>query len=200
MRRARGGRLAPARYPLVLAGVTAAALFLAACSSGSSTSCGHASINRRLSLAHRTRRPARPVSVGIIVDGGSGAIGTAPLVEQGAKMAVAYANAYRDGIRPPCKIKLVTCQNQSTPAGGQDCANQMVQDKVVAVTVPFTGQGPTEVPTIIKAGIPTSPCPAHPTGATTPGAYALTGEIPGRPWPPTRRAQGARHSKSSPCW
>ena len=180
MRRPRGGRLAPARYPLVLAGVTAAALFLAACSSGSSTSSSPTTSASTAASALGAPHPATgpAVSVGIIVDGGSGTIGTAPLVQQGAQMAVAYANAYKDGLDGH-KITLVVCQNQATPAGGQACANQMVQDKVIAVAVPFTGQGATEVPTITKAGIPYITLSGASTQElTTPGAYDLTGGYP----------------------
>jgi branched-chain amino acid transport system substrate-binding protein len=119
-----------------------------------------------------------PVSVGIITDGGSGAIGTATLTEQGAKMAVAYANAYKGGLAGHT-INLVICENQSTPAGGQACANQLVQDKVVAVVLPFTGQGAAEVPTITKAGIPyITLSGASNQELSTPGAYALTGGYP----------------------
>ena len=40
-----------------------------------------------------------PVTVGLITDeGGSGGVGTSPLVVSGAKMAVAYANAYAKGL------------------------------------------------------------------------------------------------------
>jgi branched-chain amino acid transport system substrate-binding protein len=119
------------------------------------------------------------VSVGIIVDGGGGnTVGSAPLVQQGAEMAVAYANAYKGGLAGR-KINLVVCQNQETPAGGQACANQMVQDKVVAVVLPFTGQGATEVPTITKAGIPyISLSGASNQELMTPGAYDLTGGYP----------------------
>ncbi|MCW2932687.1 MAG: hypothetical protein JWM19_3649 [Actinomycetia bacterium] len=180
MRTARGGRLAPIRYPLVLAGVTAAALFLAACSSGSSSSSGPATSASTAASALGATHPATgpAVSVGIIVDGGSGAIGTAPLVQQGAQMGVAYANAYRGGLAGH-KITLVVCQNQATPAGGQACANQMVQDKVAAVVLPFTGQGAAEVPTITKAGIPyITLSGASNQELMTPGAYDLTGGYP----------------------
>jgi branched-chain amino acid transport system substrate-binding protein len=119
------------------------------------------------------------VNVGTIEDGGgAGAIGTAPLVQQGTEMAVAYANAYKGGLDGH-KINLVVCQNQETPAGGQACANQMVQDKVVAVVLPFTGQGATEVPTITKAGIPyITLSGASNQELMTPGSYTLTGGYP----------------------
>jgi branched-chain amino acid transport system substrate-binding protein len=114
----------------------------------------------------------------VISDGGSGAIGTAPLVEQGAKMAVAYANAYRGGLAGH-PIDLVICENQSTPAGAQACANQMVQDHVAAIVVPFTGQGAAEVPTLTKAGIPYITLSGASTQElTTPGAFDLTGGYP----------------------
>jgi branched-chain amino acid transport system substrate-binding protein len=184
--KARDGRLAPIRYPVVLAGAAAASLLLVACSSGSSSlgSTQSASSTQPASAASSALGTPQPatgsaVDVGVIVDGGgAAAIGTAPLVQQGAEMAVAYANAYRGGLDGH-KINLVVCQNQETPAGGQACANQMVQDKAVAVVVPFTGQGATEVPTITKAGIPyITLSGASNQELTTPGSYDLTGGYP----------------------
>jgi branched-chain amino acid transport system substrate-binding protein len=100
------------------------------------------------------------------------------LTEQGAKMGVAYANAYKGGLAGHT-INLIICENQSTPAGGQACANQLVQDKVVAVVLPFTGQGATEVPTITKAGIPYITLSGSSNQELgTPGAYDLTGGYP----------------------
>ena len=119
------------------------------------------------------------VTIGFISDaGGSGAIGTGPLVEQGAKAATQYWNADLGGLEGH-KVNLYICENQSTPAGGQTCANDMVQHHVVAVVEPFTGQGQTEVPTIVGAGIPYIVV----TGASTaeletPGAYDLEGGFP----------------------
>lgn len=182
MRKPRGGRLSPTRYSLVMAGAAAAALLIAACSSSgsasSSPSAGPATSASASALgpAHPATGPA--VSVGIIVDGGSGTVGTAPLVQQGAQMAAAYANAYAGGLDGH-KITLVVCQNQETPAGGQACANQMVQDKVIAVVLPFTGQGAAEVPTITKAGIPyITLSGASNQELMTPGSYDLTGGYP----------------------
>jgi branched-chain amino acid transport system substrate-binding protein len=119
------------------------------------------------------------VTIGLISDGGGGSsIGTAALVEQGAKAAVAYLNKYGDGLAGH-KVTLYICENQSTPAGGQTCANDMVQHGVVAVVEPFTGQGQTEVPTIVAAGIPYITVSGGSTAElTTPGAYALEGGFP----------------------
>jgi branched-chain amino acid transport system substrate-binding protein len=180
---ARDARFAPMRYPVALAGVTAAVLLLAACGSSGTSASGSASPTKSAtgaSSALGAANPATgsPVNVGIITDAGSGAIGSAALVEQGAKMGVAYANAYKGGLTHH-KINLIICENQETPAGGQACANQMVQDKVVAVVLPFTGQGATEVPTITKAGIPyITLSGASNQELMTPGAYDLTGGYP----------------------
>jgi branched-chain amino acid transport system substrate-binding protein len=187
--KARDGRIVPVpiRYPVVLAGVAAAALLLTACSSSSSSSSPNSSTSATQSasaaaasaLGTAQQATGSAVSVGVIVDGGgANTVGSAALVQQGAQMAVAYANAYKGGLDGH-KINLVVCQNQETPAGGQACANQLVQDKVVAVVVPFTGQGATEVPTITKAGIPyITLSGASNQELMTPGAYDLTGGYP----------------------
>lgn len=142
-------------------------------------SAGPAGATTSSALGQRDPAKGTPVVVGMISDGGSGTVGTAPLVEQGAKMTVAWANAYKGGLGGH-PIQLFICENLSTPAGGQDCANQMVQKHVVAVTEPFTGQGPTEVPTIVKAGIPYMTLSGSTTQeTTTKGAYSLTGGLPG---------------------
>jgi branched-chain amino acid transport system substrate-binding protein len=130
-----------------------------------------------LGSPHPATLPA--VTIGLISDGGGGSsIGTAALVEQGAKAAVAYENQYQDGLEGH-KIDLYICENQSTPAGGQTCANDMVQHGVVAVVEPFTGQGQTEVPTITAAGIPYITISGASTAElTTPGSFAIDGGFP----------------------
>lgn len=118
-----------------------------------------------------------PVTIGVIADTGSGGGSTGADVEQGAKAAVAYLNAH--GGLEGHKVTLYICENQNTPAGGQTCANDMVQKGVIAVTVPFTGQGATEVPTITAAGIPYITLSGASTAElTTPGAYDLEGGFP----------------------
>ena len=110
--------------------------------------------------------------------GGSGGIGTSALVEQGAKAAVDYVNADLGGLEGH-KVSLYICENQNSPAGGQTCANDMVQHGVVAVVESFTGQGQTEVPTIVGAGIPYVVVTGASTAElTSPGAYDLEGGFP----------------------
>jgi branched-chain amino acid transport system substrate-binding protein len=120
-----------------------------------------------------------PVTIGMIVDaGGSGGIGTSALVEQGAKAATDYVDADLGGLEGH-KVNLYICENQNSPAGGQTCANDMVQHGVVAVVEPFTGQGQTEVPTVVAAGIPYITVSGGSTAElTTPGAYDLEGGFP----------------------
>jgi branched-chain amino acid transport system substrate-binding protein len=182
----RQGHPAAGRCAQILVGLSAVALLAAACSSsskssgsaGSGSSPSVSSGAASAALGTPDKATGTPVNVGLISDGGSGAIGTAPLVEQGAKMVVAYANAYRGGLAGH-PINLLICENQSTPVGGQNCANQLVQQHVVAVVLPFTGQGPTEVPTITKAGIPyITVSGASSQELTTPGSFALTGGFP----------------------
>lgn len=131
-------------------------------------------------LGEPNEATGEPVLVGIITEGGSEAIGSqSDLTEQGAEIAVAYANEYLGGIggRP---IELFICGNQATPAGAQDCANQMVERGVVAVSLPFTGYGAAQAPIITGAGIPyVTGSGNSPEELLAPGAFALTGGYPG---------------------
>ena len=120
-----------------------------------------------------------PVTVGMITESGSEAIGAqSKTVEQGAGVAVKYINQYLKGLAGH-PIKLFICGNKGTPAGGTDCANQMVDKGVVAVVLPYTGQGPAEVPIVTGAGIPwIGLAGASQAELSTPGAFALTGGFP----------------------
>jgi branched-chain amino acid transport system substrate-binding protein len=156
--------------------VALVALALTATSFAMPCSAGAANDQGSLGSPHPATGSA--VTVGMISDGGSGTVGTAPLVEQGAHAAVAYENEYGDGLDGH-RIDLYICENQETPAGGQLCANEMVQHAVVAVVEPFTGQGQTEVPTVVKAGIPYITMSGQSTAElATPGAFALQGGFP----------------------
>jgi branched-chain amino acid transport system substrate-binding protein len=154
----------------------ASAVMSAAMVSTAVVGIGTAGASSALGTAHPATLPA--VTIGLISDTGSGGGGTGSLVEQGAKAAVAYENKYGAGLEGH-KINLYICENQETPAGGQTCANDMVQHGVVAVVEPFTGQGQTEVPTIVGAGIPYITISGASTAElTSPGAFALEGGFP----------------------
>ncbi|HEY9559055.1 MAG TPA: ABC transporter substrate-binding protein, partial [Acidimicrobiales bacterium] len=182
------------RRPLwrLLAALLALALVAAACGDDEDPEEGSSDTSEESDGSEDTTPPAEdvlgepneatgePVKLGFITEGGSEAIGSqASLAETGAEMAVEYANEYLGGIggRP---IELVVCGNGATPAGAQDCANQMVEQDVVAVTLPFTGYGEATAPIITGAGIP------YITGSgnsaaelTAPNAFAVTGGYPG---------------------
>jgi branched-chain amino acid transport system substrate-binding protein len=170
--RARGERARGILTTSALGGALATALMVSTTVVG----IGPADASSALGTPHPATLPA--VTIGLISDTGQGGGGTGSLVEQGAKAAVAYENNYGDGLEGH-KINLYICENQETPAGGQTCANDMVQHGVVAVVEPFTGQGQTEVPTIVGAGIPYLTISGASTAElTSPGAFALEGGFP----------------------
>ena len=134
-------------------------------------------------VAHKTtlhKATGAAVTIGLISDAGGtgGATGTGRLLEQGARAATEYWNADLGGLEGH-KVNLYVCENQTTPAGGQSCANAMVKHGVVAVVEPFTAEGQTEVPTIVGAGIPYVVVDGTATAElTTHGAYDLEGGFP----------------------
>lgn len=170
----------------VLAALLALTTFAAACggddddAGGSDSDTTETTADAAEVLGEPNPASGEPVKIGLITEGGSEAIGSqAELTETGAEIAVEYANEYLGGIggRP---IELIVCGTKSTPAGAQDCSNQMVEQGVVAVTMPFNGQGEATAPIITQAGI------AYLTGSgngaselTADGAFALTGGYPG---------------------
>jgi branched-chain amino acid transport system substrate-binding protein len=94
-----------------------------------------------------------PVRIGLVSDGQTAAFDARDEV-RAAQATVDWWNERRGGVagRP---IELVTCETGADPAGATDCANQMVEADVVAVTV-----GQSTVPEAIweplhQAGIPT---------------------------------------------
>ena len=121
-----------------------------------------------------------PVVIGLIdaSDSDSSVAAQFQRVEEGMEMAVEYANEYRGGVagRP---IELFVCQGAETPAGSQDCANQMVNREVAAVLTPFSATGAAIVPVLTAAGTPyIALSGASSEELTTPGAFALTGGYP----------------------
>ena len=175
----------PSVWRLLAATLLALSLVgVAACSSDDDTGGGDEDTTTTESpdavLGDPNEASGEPVKVGLITEGGAEAIGSqSALTESGADIALQYANEYLGGIagRP---IELVTCGNQATPAGAQDCANQMVEEGVVAVSIPFTGFGEATAPTITEAGIPYVTLSGNSAAElTAPGAFALTGGYPG---------------------
>ena len=116
-----------------------------------------------------------PVKVGVIVESGAGGGSQGGQTLIAYDMATQYINEYMGGIggRP---IEVWSCENESTPAGAQDCAQQAVEQNVVAVVVPFDCCGDDQVPIVTGAGIPyvvaSGSAPSH---LSTPGAFSVSG-------------------------
>ena len=94
-----------------------------------------------------------PVRIGLVSEGVTQAFDNTDDLRAG-EATVEYLNEHRGGIggRP---IELVTCEINGDPAGAQDCANKMVADGVVAVTLSQSGYTDTLWRTLHAAGIPT---------------------------------------------
>ncbi len=173
-------RRRPLRWALATVGVLA--VLTAACSSDSNNSTASSTAGSSSADLSALGTPkaatGAPVTIGLITEGGSEAIGSqSDLTEQGAEIAKQYVNEYLGGLagRP---LDLFVCGNKATPAGAQDCANQMVEKKVAAVVWPFTGQG-AAVPILTGAGIPIIAGSGSSTEElTTPGVFIVTGGYP----------------------
>ena len=176
--RSRGHRLR------VVAALLTLALVAAACGDDDDAVSGEDGDPQESDAAEVLGEPnpasGEPVVVGII----SASESDSPLsaqfqrVEQGMEAAIEYANEYRGGIagRP---IELFICQGGETPAGSQDCANQMVNREVAAVVSPFTATGASMVPVLAAGEIPFFVLSgASAEELTTPGVFVLTGGYP----------------------
>jgi len=74
-----------------------------------------------------------PVKVGVVSDGATqGFDNSSEFVS--TKAAADYWNEYRNGIDGH-PVEVVTCETKASPAGGTDCANQMISAGVVAVVI-----------------------------------------------------------------
>jgi branched-chain amino acid transport system substrate-binding protein len=118
------------------------------------------------------------VLVGMIIDGHAGSLDGGAAIEQGARMAIRYQNAFGSGLDGH-KIELRFCANGETASGGLRCATDMVQHHVVAVIEPSSAQGQSEVPALETAGIPyITMTGGSAAELTTKGAFALQGGVP----------------------
>ncbi|MGH9135576.1 MAG: ABC transporter substrate-binding protein [Acidimicrobiales bacterium] len=117
-----------------------------------------------------------PVRIGLLTNKGSESLESqGQLTLDGATIAAQYVNEYLGGIggRP---LELFDCGMGATPELATDCANQMVEQNVSAVILPFTGSGSVMVPIITGAGIPyVTLGGSAPEELTTPGSFSIGG-------------------------
>jgi branched-chain amino acid transport system substrate-binding protein len=166
--------------------LVAASLIAASCGSssgsdGSSSDSGKKKDTSAAAAVLGAKNPAKgaPVLVGVISGSAASTPGAAAWkrAESGLNMMAAYANEYAGGIggRP---IELFICEGHDTPAGWQDCGNQMVNKGVVAVIEPLSGL-PSVIPILTKAGVPyLTIAGSSAEELTTKGAFSMTGGFP----------------------
>ena len=94
-----------------------------------------------------------PVKIGMVSDGATQAFDNTDEL-RGAQAAAEYWNAHQAGVagRP---IEVVTCETGADPAGGTDCANQMVEEGVVAVALSQSAVADSVWEPLHAAGVPT---------------------------------------------
>ena len=94
-----------------------------------------------------------PVRIGMVGDGATQAFDNRDELRS-AEAAAEFFNTHRGGIggRP---IEVVTCETGGDPAGGTDCANQMVEADVVAVALSQSAVAESVWTPLHDAGIPT---------------------------------------------
>ena len=101
----------------------------------------------------RTPASGEPVLIGMVSDGATQAFDNTDEL-RAAEATAEYWNTHQGGIggRP---IEVVTCETGADPAGATDCANQMVEDGVVAVGLSQSAVADAVWEPLHAAGVPT---------------------------------------------
>jgi branched-chain amino acid transport system substrate-binding protein len=116
----------------------------------SASASGSATATSVLGTPHQAT--GSPITIGFVSGGvGNGVDNSSET--PAAEAAVAYANAYLNGIDGHV-IDLKTCVFNQTPAGATSCGNQMVADKVSVVLYGTMGQAPQLYAAVDPAKIP----------------------------------------------
>jgi branched-chain amino acid transport system substrate-binding protein len=151
----RGGRT---RRAVALAALTA--LLLAAVACGDDDDDSTASDDEATSgdeatdlLGPEDAASGEPVLIGMVSDGATQAFDNTDEL-RAAEATAEYWNTHRGGVggRP---IEVVTCETGNDPAGATDCANQMVEQEVVAVGLSQSGVADAVWEPLHAAGVPT---------------------------------------------
>jgi branched-chain amino acid transport system substrate-binding protein len=94
-----------------------------------------------------------PVRIGMVSDGATASFDNTDEL-RASQAAAEYWNTHKGGIdgRP---IEIVTCETGADPAKGTDCANQMVEEEVVAVALSQSAVADSVWEPLNAAGVPT---------------------------------------------
>ena len=159
-RQASGHRRRWRRRALAAAGLTVLLVAVAACggsdntdSSGKSGGTTGTTASAADLLGPEKKATGEPVKIGMVSDGATDAYDNRDELRS-AKAAAEYWNTHKGGIggRP---IEVVTCETKGDPAGATDCANNLVSQKVVAVTLSQSGVADSLWKPLHDADIPT---------------------------------------------
>ncbi len=159
-----------------VAAIGAASLMVLGVVSGCADSSSDSGDSAAASISLPSNVPqGDPIKLGFIAPEGGAA--NLPMVREGGEAAVEYLNNNGGGIGGH-KIDLVVCKQQEDPASATNCANQMVEEKVVAAVTPLGAQGAVMVPIITGADIPyVGQAPVSQVEMVTPGSFMLSGGI-----------------------
>jgi branched-chain amino acid transport system substrate-binding protein len=122
-------------------------------SSGGSGSGGSADVDVQQLLGPANRASGESVRLGMVSDGATQAFDNTDEL-RAAEATAEYWNEHRGGVggRP---IEVVTCETGADPAGATDCANQFVEEGVVAVALSQSAVAESVWEPLHDAGIPT---------------------------------------------
>jgi branched-chain amino acid transport system substrate-binding protein len=140
------------RLPVAALGVLLLATTACGDDDGGAVPTGATSASRDL-LGPEDRASGDPVRIGMVSDGATPAYdGTDEL--RAAQATAEYWNTHRRGVggRP---VEVVTCETHGDPAGGTDCANQVVEQDVVAVALGESAVALDVWEPLHAAGVPT---------------------------------------------
>ncbi len=104
-------------------------------------------------LGEENLAEGEPIRIGMVSDGVTQAFDNTDELRS-AEAAAEFWNTHRGGIdgRP---IEVVTCETGADPAGGTDCANQLVEEEVVAVALAQSAVADSVWEPLHASGIPT---------------------------------------------
>ena len=175
------------------------AMTLAACGSSSSSRSSGSQASPAVAGALGTPKAATgtPVRIGYMTDGETASIDDSSEVPA-AQAAVKYINGYLGGLDGHV-LSLDVCDDQQTPSGATNCANQFITDKVPAVLYNASGQGGTLFKILAAANIPLVAYDSvdEPTLLAKAGAYVLTNALTANFAGPAKIAQLAGATRAA---